>query len=118
MCGCFFSDTATPERDTYLHTLSLTDALPIYRLAAVPAVRADVAIIHAQAAERQGNILIEGIIGVQKEAVLAAKRAIVTVEAVVDGLAAHPNACVLPYWTIDAIAVVPSGARPSYVHGR
>src|SRR3546814_15491677 len=55
---------------------------------------------------------------VQKEAGLSAKRAIVTVEAVVDGLAAHPNACVLPYWTIDAIAVVPSGARPSYVHGR
>src|SRR3546814_5400799 len=56
------------------------------RLAAVPAIRPDVAIIHAQAADRQGNILIEGIIGVQKEAVLAAKRAIVTVEAVVDGL--------------------------------
>src|SRR3546814_2855543 len=84
------------------------------RLAAVPAIRPDVAIIHAQAADRQGNILIEGIIGVQKEAVLAAKRPIVTVEAVVDGLAAHPNACVLPYWTLEDIAVVHSGARPSY----
>src|SRR3546814_4841636 len=50
------------------------------RLAAVPAIRPDVAIIHAQAADRQGNILIEGIIGVQKEAALAAQRAIVTVE--------------------------------------
>src|SRR3546814_9606396 len=61
------------------------------RLAAVPAIRPDVAIIHAQAADRQGNILIEGNIGVQKEAVLETKRAIVTVEAVVDVLAAHPT---------------------------
>jgi glutaconate CoA-transferase, subunit A len=77
-----------------------------------------IAIVHAQCADRAGNVLIEGIIGVQKEAVLAAKCAIVTVESVVDELDAHPNACVLPSWTIDAIAVVPGGARPSYVHGR
>src|SRR5829696_3462750 len=44
------------------------------RLAAVPSVRPDVAIVHAQRADRQGNVLFEGIVGVQKEAVLAAKR--------------------------------------------
>jgi glutaconate CoA-transferase subunit A len=86
-------------------------------LAAVPALRPDVAFIHAQKADRKGNVLIEGIIGVQKEAVLAAKRAVVTVEEVVDDLAAHPNACVLPAWTIAAISVVPGGAHPSYAHG-
>jgi glutaconate CoA-transferase subunit A len=86
-------------------------------LAAVPALRPDVAFIHAQKADRKGNVLIEGIIGVQKEAVLAAKRAVVTVEEVVDDLAAHPNACVLPTWTIAAISVVPGGAHPSYTHG-
>lgn len=86
-------------------------------LAAVPAIRPDVSFIHAQKADRQGNVLIEGIVGVQKEAVLSAKRSVVTVEEVVDELDAHPNACVLPGWTITAIAVVPGGAHPSYAHG-
>lgn len=86
-------------------------------LAAVPALRPDVAVIHAQKADSKGNVLIEGIVGIQKEAVLAAKRALVTVEEVVDDLAAHPNACVLPSWTIGAICVVPGGAHPSYTHG-
>ncbi|WP_106475758.1 CoA transferase subunit A [Phytohalomonas tamaricis] len=87
------------------------------RLAAIPSNRPDVAIIHAQRADKQGNVLIEGIIGVQKEAVLAAKHSVVTVEEIVDDLNAHPNACVLPAWTISAIAVAPGGAAPSYTHG-
>ena len=63
-------------------------------------------------------MLIEGIIGVQKEAVLAAKRAIVTVEEIVpDFDDIHPNACILPRWTVSAIAVIPGGAHPSYTHG-
>jgi glutaconate CoA-transferase subunit A len=87
-------------------------------LTAVPALRPDVTIIHAQKADREGNVLIEGIVGVQKEAVLAAQRAIVTVEEVVETLrGGHPNACILPHWTISAIAVVPGGALPSYAHG-
>jgi len=88
------------------------------KLAAVPAVRPDVTFIHAQKADKKGNVLIEGIIGIQKEAVLAAKRAVVTVEEVVDDFSdAHPNLCILPHWTITAIAVVPGGAHPSYTHG-
>ncbi len=87
-------------------------------LATVPALRPDVAIIHAQRADRAGNVLIEGIVGVQKESVLAAKRAIVTVEEVVDDFGPRsPNAVILPAWTISAIAVVPGGAFPSYAHG-
>ena len=87
-------------------------------LAAVPALRPDVSFIHAQKADRKGNVLVEGIVGVQKEAVLAAKRAVVTVEEVVDDFDdLHPNLCVLPSWTITAIAVVPGGAHPSYAHG-
>ncbi len=87
-------------------------------LAAVPSLRPDVAVIHAQKASKRGDVLIEGIVGVQKEAVLAAKRAIVTVEEVVDDFTGvHPNACVLPHWTVTAIAVVPGGAHPSYAHG-
>ncbi|MEJ0097103.1 MAG: CoA-transferase [Bauldia sp.] len=87
-------------------------------LATVPAIRPDVAIIHALRADRRGNVLLEGIIGVQKEAVLAAKRAIVTVEEIVEDFGARsPNAVVLPSWTIAAVAVVPGGAYPSYAHG-
>ncbi len=87
-------------------------------LAAVPALKPDVAIIHAQRASKRGDVLIEGIVGVQKEAVLAADKAIVTVEEVVDDFDdMHPNATILPHWTVDAVCVVPGGAHPSYTHG-
>jgi glutaconate CoA-transferase subunit A len=87
-------------------------------LAAVPALRPDVAIVHAQKADRAGNVLIAGIIGVQKEAVLAARRAIATVEEIVDDLGtAGTNAVVLPSWTLAAVALAPRGAHPSYAHG-
>ena len=88
------------------------------KLAAVPSVRPDVTYIHAQKADKKGNVLVEGIIGIQKEAVLAAKRAVVTVEEVVDNFDdLHPNLCILPHWTITAISVVPGGSHPSYAHG-
>jgi glutaconate CoA-transferase subunit A len=87
------------------------------RLAAVPAIRPDVTVIHAQKADRRGNVLLWGIIGVQKEAVLAARRAVVTVEEIVDDLESPPNACVLPHWTVTAVCPVPFGAHPSYAHG-
>ena len=88
------------------------------RLAAVPAHRPDVAIVHAQKADREGNVLLEGIVGVQKEAVLAARKSLVTVEEVVDALPrTSPNAVVLPSWTVTAIAVARGGAKPSYAHG-
>lgn len=87
-------------------------------LAAVPAIRPDVSIIHALRADRQGNVLLEGIVGVQKEAVLAARRSIVTVEEIVDELnPPSPNSVVLPSWAVTAVAHVPGGAFPSYAQG-
>ena len=87
-------------------------------LAAVPAIRPDVAVIHAQKADAQGNVLLEGIVGVQKQAVLAAKRSIVTVEEIVEDLGPRSfNAVILPSWTITAIVKAPRGAHPSYAHG-
>ena len=87
-------------------------------LAAVPAHRPDVAVIHAQRADKAGNVMIEGVLGVQKEAVLAAKRSVVTVEEIVDDLGPRSlNAVVLPHWTIGHVAVVPGGAFPSYAQG-
>lgn len=88
------------------------------QLAAVPALRPDLAIVHAQRADRAGNVLIEGIVGVQKEAVLAARQALVTVEELVDDLRApSQNSCILPHWAVSAVALAPGGARPSYAHG-
>ncbi len=87
-------------------------------LAAVPAHRPDVAVIHAQRADRQGNVMIEGVLGVQKEAVLASKRSVVTVEEIVDELPERSlNAVVLPHWTVGCVAQVPGGAFPSYAQG-
>jgi len=87
-------------------------------LATVPAVRPDVAIIHALKADREGNVLLEGIVGVQKEAVLASRRSVVTVEEIVEDFGPRStNAVILPAWTVTAIAKVPGGAHPSYAQG-
>jgi glutaconate CoA-transferase subunit A len=87
------------------------------QLAAVAALRPDVGIIHAQQANKAGDVQLWGITGVQKEAVLAARRAIVTVEEVVQELELRPGGVVLPSWAIDAVCVAPGGAHPSYAHG-
>lgn len=86
-------------------------------LAAVAAHRPDVGIVHAQRADRAGNVQLWGITGVQKEVVLAAARSIVTVEEVVDRLEPRPGAVVIPGWVISAVVAVPGGAHPSYTHG-
>lgn len=87
------------------------------RLTAVAALRPDVAVIHAQRADRAGNVQFWGITGVQKEAVLAARRSVVTVEEIVDELDPRPGAVVLPAWTVSFVAAAPGGAHPSYALG-
>jgi glutaconate CoA-transferase subunit A len=83
----------------------------------VPALNPDVTILHAQRADREGNVLIRGILGAAREAALAARCLLVTVEEVVERLEAPMNACVLPHWLIAAVSVVPGGAHPSYAAG-
>lgn len=87
------------------------------QLAAVPAINPDVTIVHAQRADREGNVQMWGLVGVQKEAVLAASRSLVTVEEVVDRLDPRPDQVVLPGWAVTCVAEVPGGASPSYAHG-
>jgi glutaconate CoA-transferase, subunit A len=87
------------------------------RLTAVSALRPDVAVVHAQRADRSGNVQLWGITGVQKEAVLASRRSVVTVEEIVDELDPRPGAVVLPAWTVTFVARVPNGAHPSYALG-
>lgn len=87
-------------------------------VAAVPALNPDVTVIHAQQADRKGNIGLWGITGVQREAALSAKTVVVTVEEIVDELSRDgPNHAVLPHWTIDSITEVPGGSHPSYSMG-
>ena len=86
-------------------------------LTAVPALNPDVTVVHAQRADRHGNVQIWGLVGVQKEAVLAASRSIVTVEEIVDELEPVPNSVVLPSWVLSAVCHVPHGAHPSFAMG-
>jgi glutaconate CoA-transferase subunit A len=105
--------------DLPAHTHVATIACPFTgeELAAVPAHRPDVGIVHAQQADRAGNVQLWGITGVQKETVLASERSIVTVEELVDELELRPGGVVIPSWTIDAVVVARGGAHPSYAHG-
>ena len=106
-------------RGTGLATLapnvtSITCPFTGEELTAVAALRPDVTVIHAQRADRAGNVQLWGITGVQKEAVLAARRSVVTVEEIVDELDPRPGAVVLPAWTVTYVAAAPGGAHPSY----
>ena len=85
-------------------------------LTAVPAIRPDLGVVHAQRADREGNVQLWGIIGVQKEIALASARSLVTVEEIVDELEPVPGAVVLPTWALTAVAEAPQGAHPSYAH--
>lgn len=107
--------TSLAEHTTTIQTI--TCPFTGEHLTAVPAHNPDVGIIHAQQADREGNVMLWGISGVQKECVLASKRAIVTVEEVVDWFEPRVNGVVLPAWVIDAVVVAPGGAHPSYAHG-
>jgi glutaconate CoA-transferase, subunit A len=86
-------------------------------LTAVQALRPDVTVVHAQRADRAGNVQMWGITGIQKEAVLAARRSLVTVEEIVPELDERPGGMVLPTWAVSYVATAPGGSHPSYTHG-
>lgn len=85
----------------------------------VPPLTPDVTIIHAQRADRSGNVQIWGIAGVQQEAVYAAKKAIVVVEEIVDDdvIRSDPSRTLVPSHAVDAVVLCPRGAHPSYAQG-
>jgi glutaconate CoA-transferase subunit A len=87
------------------------------RLAAVAALEPDVAIVHAQEADRDGNVQLWGIPGVQKEAVLSARRSLVTVERIVERIEPRVGGVVIPGWALDLVARAPGGSQPSYAQG-
>lgn len=85
----------------------------------VPALNPDVAIVHVQRADADGNAHIWGIIGEQKEAAFAAKRVILTTEEIVDEsiIRSDPNRTLIPGFIVDAVCEVPHCAHPSYTQG-
>jgi glutaconate CoA-transferase, subunit A len=107
------------DNDLVARTTVRTIACPYTgeELATVRALRPDVGIVHAQQADRRGNVQLWGITGVQKEVVLASARTIVTVEKIVDDLEPRRGSVVLPAWVVDAVALAPGGAHPSYADG-
>ena len=86
---------------------------------AVPPLRPDVTVIHAQRASARGDVQVWGLLGCQKEAAFAAERVIAVVEELVDEsvIRADPNRTLLPGLVVDAVVVEPWGAHPSYVQG-
>ncbi len=105
------------DRARGTETRTITCPFSGERLLAVPAITPDVTILHAQQMDREGNVLIRGIIGAAREAALAARSLLVTVEEQVDRLDAPLNSVVLPHWLISAVSVVAGGAHPSYAAG-
>ena len=87
------------------------------QLTTVPALNPDVTILHAQRADRAGNVAINGIVGAQREAGLAAAVLLVTVEEIVDQLPPAMNSIVLPHWVVTAVVHCPGGAYPAYAQG-
>jgi glutaconate CoA-transferase, subunit A len=109
-----------PRNDLFKHMPGLAPITCPFtgdEVTAIRAIRPDVTVIHAQRADKNGNVQLWGIVGIQKEAVLAAKKVIVTVEEFCERLEPIPNGIVIPSWVINAIVHAPGGARPSYVHG-
>lgn len=87
-------------------------------LAATPALNPDVTVIHAQQADREGNVKLWGIVGVQKEAAMAANKILVTVEEIVDRFEGDSmNATIIPHWLVTSLTEVPGGSKPSYAMG-
>lgn len=106
------------ELDTYTSTVApISCPFTGEELRAVAAINPDLSVIHAQRADRRGNVQFWGITGIQKEAVLAGKRSLVTVEEIVDELDRRPGDVILPSWLITAVAQSSGGSRPSYASG-
>lgn len=107
----------TSYADHNANIRSITCPFTGKKLTAIPALRPDVGIIHARRADRDGNVWLDGISGVQKETVLASTHTIVTVEEIVDHVSEDQGGCVIPNWVIDAVCETPYGAYPSYASG-
>lgn len=88
-------------------------------LIAVPALNPDVAIVHVQRADKNGNAHLWGIVGEQKEVAFASKRVILTAEEIVDEtiIRSDPNRTLIPGFIVSAVCEVPHAAHPSYAQG-
>jgi glutaconate CoA-transferase subunit A len=86
----------------------------------VPPLAPDVTLLHAHAADEEGNIYVDGLLGEMREAALAARRVLVSVETCEPArdLRAGRLTLLLPAFRVASVSVEPWGAHPSYVLGR
>lgn len=98
---------------------TVTDPYSGNAVVVVPALKPDVAIVHVQRVDEDGNAQIWGIIGEQKEAAFAAERVILTAEEIVDEaiIRSDPNRTLIPGFIVEAVCQVPYCAHPSYTQG-
>lgn len=98
---------------------SVTDPFGGPPIHVVPALNPDLTIVHAQRADREGNVQAWGMLGIQTEAAFAGRRLIVTVEEIVDEsiIRSDPNRTIIPSHIVDAVVAVPRGAHPHSVQG-
>jgi glutaconate CoA-transferase, subunit A len=112
-----YTDTDLPKANPLIRPIDspYTDE----QIYAVPPLKPDVTIVHAQRADASGNAQVWGLPGCQKEAAFAADRVIVVVEDLVDEsvIRADPNRTIIPGLIVDAVVVEPMGAHPSYAQG-
>jgi glutaconate CoA-transferase subunit A len=97
----------------------VTDPFTGCEVVVLPPLKPDVAVVHVQRADKNGNAQIWGIVGEQKEAAFAAERVIVTAEEIVDEavIRSDPNRTIIPDFIVDAVCHVPYAAHPSYTQG-
>jgi glutaconate CoA-transferase subunit A len=101
------------------HIKRVTDPYSGREVITVPALNPDVAIVHVQRADAQGNAHLWGIVGEQKEVAFAAKKVILTAEEIVDEsiIRSDPNRTMIPGFIVSAVCHVPRAAHPSYAQG-
>ena len=97
----------------------VTDPYSGREVIAVPALNPEVAIVHVQRADKDGNAHLWGIVGEQKEVAFASKRVILTAEEIVDEavIRSDPNRTLIPGFIVSAVCHVPGAAHPSYAQG-
>jgi glutaconate CoA-transferase, subunit A len=105
---------------TRLDLQSVTCPYTGERLAAVPALNPDVALIHAHRADMFGNVQVDGYRHMDVDMARAARTVIVSAEQIVspEQIAAHPDRTMLPHFTVDAVVAAPNGAYPHECYGR
>ncbi|MDY6866910.1 MAG: CoA-transferase [Chloroflexota bacterium] len=106
----------TAQNTNYKH---VKDPYTGQEVVVVPPLKPDVAVVHVQRADGNGNAHVWGILGEQRLAAFASERVILTAEEIVDEsvIRSDPNRTLITGLVVDAVCHVPYCAHPSYTQG-